>query len=155
MNACRLVLMTLLCAVVLSCSHAYAETDEDIAAFTSLNGSRSLKCTYTLASNTQGKGRGVVVKSVKEGLIVIFDSINYEHRTAKVIGNQLTSDVQVLPTASGLSFLELTPSGNVIITTVFPAYAGDKKFSAVMSKHILMMGDAIPSQWHGTCKSGG
>jgi hypothetical protein len=87
-------------------------------------------------------------------MIVSFDSINYERRTAKMIGNQLISDVQVLPTASGISFLELTPSGDVILTTVFPANAGDKKFSAVMSRHISMMGDPVPSQWHGTCKSG-
>jgi hypothetical protein len=153
MNTYRVVLMTLFCAGVLWCSNAYAETEENIA-FTSLTGSRSLKCTYTLASNTRWKGRGVQVKSVNEGMIVSFDSINYEHRTATVRRNQLTSDVQVLPTASGISFLELTPSGSVIITTVFPAFADDEKFTAVMSRHVLMMGDPVPSQWHGTCKSG-
>jgi hypothetical protein len=153
MKRCTVSVMSFLCAWLFWGSDSHAAMDEG-AAFNFLMGIHSLKCTYTLGSNAKWHGEKVQVKSIKEEMILYFDSINYKGRTARAIGNQMATDVQLLLTPRGVSFLEETGSGNLIINTLFPVFAGNtKKFTAVMSRHLMMINDPIPSQWHGTCEA--
>lgn len=71
----------------------------------------------------------------------------------RVIGNQEGGDVHLVVRPPGLTFIEGTPSGNVIVTTAFPHEAeSPEEFTAVQSRHVDIMGSPLPSQWHGTCK---
>ncbi|CCD06488.1 hypothetical protein [Legionella pneumophila] len=78
------------------------------------------------------------------------------------------TDVRAFMSPSGITFIEVTDTGNFIYTTVFPSYLGDKKINsepqkdtflfqkayiAVTSRHIYapIIG-AMPSQLHGYCR---
>lgn len=133
---------------------AWAGTKED--AFDSLVKSRSLKCAFPLGSSMDWYNAPGKLKQSDEGMAMHFDSIDLKTRKARAIGNQMATDVSVQPTASGLTFIEFTLSGNPIVTTVFPAYkAGSREFIAVMSRHLFFMGPPLVSQYHGTCKEWG
>ena len=112
-----------------------------------------LKCTYV--DGTMGDWIKGDLKLEKCNPVppAVFDSINLKGGTARLIGNQGSADVIVIPTPSGITFMETTGTGNVVFTTVFPVY---KKYSndfiAVTSRHMNLPGGPLPSQCHGTCK---
>lgn len=97
----------------------------------------------------------------------IFSSIDLKARTATMGGNVGSGQVSVFSTTSGVTFIELTQSGNVNITTVFASFLeGSERsslmgplFPAVHSRHFFSeplipgFGQAavMPSQYHGTC----
>jgi hypothetical protein len=123
---------------------------------------KSLKC-YYLEGYTGIWDNGVL-KIEKgnfgipgKGSAMVFDSIDLNKGTARVIGNQGASDVIAIATQSGISFIEKTPAGNLMIATVFAYYKkGTEEFVSVYSRHFGAMSQTklgpMPSQWHGTCK---
>lgn len=83
---------------------------------------------------------------------VHFNSIDLSSGTAQMAGNGGTSDVLVLSTGSGLTFVEHTSFGNLIFTTIFKSdVPGRNELIAVMSRHMQLFTDPVPSQYHGTC----
>ena len=84
----------------------------------------------------------------------IFYSIDLETHRAKMMGNAGTGTILVLSTASGLTFIEQTETGNVNTTTVFATYKkGTTEFPCVHSRHLLVLSThPLPSQYHGACK---
>ena len=83
----------------------------------------------------------------------VIDSIDLQGGKARAVGTQGVSNEIALVTASGLTFIEKTNTGNQIFTTVFadgpliPLY-----LLAVTSRHMVMMGVVIVSQWYGRCE---
>jgi hypothetical protein len=128
----------------------------------SLLKAKSLKCYYSEGYTgiwDDGKlkiDKGHFGTSERDSAIV-FDSIDLKKGTARLIGNQGSSDVIALATQSGISFIEKTPVGYLMVTTVFAYYKkGTDEFVCVYSRHVgsfspLKLGP-MPSQWHGTCK---
>ncbi|OFW21383.1 MAG: hypothetical protein A3H97_20225 [Acidobacteria bacterium RIFCSPLOWO2_02_FULL_65_29] len=54
--------------------------------------------------------------------------------------------------ATALTFLELSQTGNPLVTVVFPQFrAGTRKLLAVDSEHIYAMGGTTVGQYYGTC----
>ena len=64
---------------------------------------------------------------------------------AYMLGNNGSSEVDVLPNGSGISFLEISAVGNIFTTTI--SLAGD----AVHSRHTMILKELVPSQYYGTC----
>jgi hypothetical protein len=89
----------------------------------------------------------------KEDSYAIFDSIEIKNGKARLIAFSAT-DVSVLATEGGITFIEAAPSGNLSIVTVFPIKEqGSNKFIAVMSRHMYMFGlEPLPSQTYGTAE---
>jgi hypothetical protein len=118
----------------------------------------SLRCSFSLVMQADwesGKLKNSVDK--EEDIVLHFDSINPKRGKARLIGNEGATDVVVIPSASGLNFLEETPSGNINFTAIFQsAEKNSTDFIAVTSRHLLFPGLAglypFPSQHHGTCK---
>lgn len=54
--------------------------------------------------------------------------------------------VKVVPGATGITFLEVLATGAVQTTTI------NEKGKAVHSRHTLLAGEFVPSQYYGTCK---
>jgi hypothetical protein len=91
-------------------------------------------------------------------MIVVYDNINIERGTARVIyekgvpgggGGDLTARWQ----ANALWLIEAAPAGNLILTTIFPRYAdGTRDFIALDSRHsaIIIVSGSMSS---GTCKA--
>ena len=123
-------------------------------AFKALFAARSLKC--EIGPGTAAKWSDAKISLAKDSanLTVHFDSVDVKSGKARLIGNQGAGDVAVWGTASGITFVEMTGFGNLVITTVFPQQIrGRPEFYAVMSRHIAGFGgNPIPSQYHGSCK---
>ena len=87
------------------------------------------------------------------GAIMVFDQIDTQKRTARMIGNAGADDVTAIQTAKTLSFIEISPSGNIFLTSIFTAMpTEDWRFPAVHSRHIHISEAAlIPQQYYGTC----
>ncbi len=82
---------------------------------------------------------------------VVFDNIDNAKSTARIIGDNGGADVYVIETSQSLSFLEITLSGNQILTSIFINNPfKDGSFPVVMSRHVSII-NPIVSQYYGTC----
>ena len=123
---------------------------------------KSIKCTYgngtvanwaILGSDGSPKLETALFAESKADCSVVFDSIDLEKGTARVIGNNGATDVSAKRTPQGVTFIEITPVGNVVIDTVFAKFKqGTSEFICVESRHNDGLSSPIPSQYHGTCK---
>jgi hypothetical protein len=117
---------------------------------------QSIRCQLDKGAQANWESGGAMIEetSYGDGGTFVFDSIDLGAGTARLIGNVDEVTVNVFSTPAGLTFMELTPSGNVTFTTVFatPPVTGDPRFIAVESRHNLLFTEAIPSQYHGTCE---
>lgn len=62
-----------------------------------------------------------------------------------LVGNAGSSEVEIIPNTDGVSFVEITNSGNVMVTAI--AVGG----AAVHSRNGIMFKDLVPSQFYGNC----
>jgi hypothetical protein len=118
---------------------------------------KSLKCNFRLGSVGEWDESGPKVERDSKGLgILHFDGIDLDHRRARLIGNQGAGDISVIAGPAAINFVERTPAGSLIVTTVFAAYQPNTTtFVAVTSRHVslgLVGGGAVPSQYYGTCQ---
>ena len=83
---------------------------------------------------------------------VVYDDINLQRGTARVIGNAGASDLTVSWQANALWLFERTDFGNVVETTVFPTYAeGTQDFVVIESRHSRLGSFVLGEQSSGTC----
>jgi len=139
--------------------NTFAEKEKDVdTLYKKLLEAKSLKfiskksCT---AEWKNGKPELTVDNEVteKEFPYLIFDSIDLKKGTARLIGNQGASDVKVIATLAGLTFIEQTDLGSVNITTVFAScIEGTEEYIAVHSRHIDLGILPLLSQIHGICE---
>lgn len=134
---------------------ALSQTDDAVSR---LVASRSLRCQFDQGTQAKWETGNLKIETVRfgEGGAVTFDSINSKAGRARVIGNAGAGDVDLIPAAGALTFVETTGLGSVNVTTVFGEYRTrlSREFIAVQSRHIIgMLGSApLPSQFHGTCR---
>jgi hypothetical protein len=98
----------------------------------------TIECVYPTYSDE----RGSHTVNDRFKLTFIIDS---EKGSAYVVGGQGGAKVDQVAGEDGLSFIEITGSGNVMVTTV------DKKGSSVHSRNLTLHGILLPSQYYGTC----
>ncbi len=79
------------------------------------------------------------------------DNVDVRAGNARMVGNAGSEDLFVLSRAGALHFLEITPTGNLNITTIFSAVAGAGTLKAVHSRHVLLF-HPLPSQAYGYCR---
>ncbi len=90
----------------------------------------------------------------REDCIMIFDSIDLKKGTARFIGGSGSVDVKVIATPTGVTFVEESDSGNLMITTVFASYKkGTRDHIFVHSRHMIFFGEPLSSQFHGVCST--
>lgn len=94
-------------------------------------------CNFTIEATSKG------LKNETFGFSYVVDS---ETQKAYLVGNAGSSEVQEIANESGVSFLEITGSGNVMVTAI--TESGD----AVHSRNGIMSGKLIPSQHYGKCQ---
>ncbi|BDU59354.1 hypothetical protein LMORI2_23360 [Limnohabitans sp. MORI2] len=61
------------------------------------------------------------------------------------MGNNGSAEVKAIQNAGGISFVEITTSGNVMVTTI--AKSGE----AVHSRNAVMQSQLVSSQYYGKC----
>lgn len=124
------------------------------ASTVSLSAVRSLKCQFPRGIFIKWNGGTISPESDGEGLPeIFFDNINFATGKARIIGNNGASDVSLIRQSAGLSFVETTTFGSVIITTIFTHSTPDGEYLAVMSRHIDSLASPLPSQYYGMCRA--
>lgn len=66
-------------------------------------------------------------------------------KKAYLIGNAGSSEVEIIPNIDGISFVEITGSGNVMVTAI------TRSGEAVHSRNGIMFKELVPSQYYGSC----
>ena len=120
----------------------------------SLFQAQSVKCEWgqgTIVSWNEGRPlleQGSFGKDAE----IIFDSIDTQVGTARIIGNASAGDISVVETPVGLTFIEQATFGGMNFTTVFAHFVEPENvaLAAVTSRH-LSFASPFPSQYHGTC----
>ena len=113
----------------------------------------TLKCSFTASASTEFKAGQRAISSTKDEGQSTFSTINIPKGTAKVIGNIRAADVVVRYTQGEIWFIETTPAGNLVITTVFPMYVqGTEDFVVVESRHSMVGTSVLGEQASGSCR---
>ncbi len=99
----------------------------------------SYYCSYPNYSDEEG-----LSKSDEFNIEFRYDTVTED---AFMVGNNGLSKVGAIKKSEGITFLELLSTGAVQTTTI----ANDNK--SVHSRHTLLWGDLVPSQYYGKCKN--
>jgi hypothetical protein len=144
--------MAALCAALCFASAGANSPPEDLAA--RLRHARGLHCTFTSAVTTWVRQGHRTVDQTHDKGSVVYDNINVDKGTARVIGNEGTADLIVwLDRLGSLWMLERTPGGNEVITTVVPMYAEDTNEFVVLESRHAFTGPIVTGETdYGTCK---
>ena len=95
-------------------------------------------CTFDRHASPDG------FKKMGEPFVLTFMT-DTDTKKTYVVGNNGSEAVRVEPQGQGVSFIEMTATGNLIVTTV------DNQGAAVTSRNIIMAGKLFPSQMYGKC----
>lgn len=72
-------------------------------------------------------------------------AVDTTENKAYMIGNAGVSEMIIVPSPNGITFIEITDVGNVITTTI------DESGNAVHSRNVILFGGLIASQLFGKC----
>ena len=98
----------------------------------------SYSCNYTTYSDSDGRHR--VTEEFKLTFIV-----DTSARKAYMIGNNGTAELQIVRNTDGVTLIEVTASGNVMVTAIA------RNGSSVHSRSTMISEDIVPSQYYGKC----
>jgi hypothetical protein len=114
----------------------------------------TLKCSFTAAASTVFKDGQRAISSTRDEGQSTFSTISIQKGTAKVISSIRAADVVVRYAQGAIWFIETTPAGNLVITTVFPIYVqGTEDFVVVESRHSMVGTSVLAEQASGGCKT--
>ena len=83
----------------------------------------------------------------------VFASLDIENGSAQMVGNNGAADINLLQGSDSLHFLEVTPTGNLNVTSVYTTQAKGGRFISVHSRHVGISGEPWMSQFWGTCEA--
>jgi hypothetical protein len=146
----RLVVCSVLGIVILTTASA-----ADNAA-SRLRNARSLRCTFSSSVDTWVRTGHRVIEQTQDKGTAVYDNIDIARGTARIVANAGAADIVVwLDSIWGsLWMLERTPSGNMVVTTVFPMYAeGTDEFVVLEARHSITGQIVLGQDSYGTCKT--
>ena len=98
----------------------------------------TFECDYATYSDRMGLHK-------VEGPFKLTFLIDSKADKAYLIGNNGSSEVVLIPNGGGVTLVETTDTGNVMVTAI------TKKGESVHSRNGIMGGKIIPSQYYGKC----
>jgi len=129
-------------------NHSMTDVDRLMAA-------RTIRCEFHSGTHaTFSKSLEAKIETTgKFGESFLFKDIKLREGVARLTGSASTT-VRARLTTTGLTFLEETESGNLVFYTVFfsPPNKKTRNFASVMSRHMDLIGDLVPSQYYGECE---
>lgn len=118
------------------------------AALLSLSATSSATELTTYRCSYERYSDGETIRKVKEPFEMTFVAEHAAKRATTTGNNGSTTVFVSLDKAGeGVSFVEVTPAGNVMTTVV------DSKGTSIHSRHTIMAGEVVPSQYYGSCKT--
>ncbi len=119
-----------------------------------LHSAKTFRCEFAVGVSTRMNGDKPLPKLNKDKLELVFDQLDMEKGTGRLIGNIGGADVTVLSSVEALSIIERTMSGSLQVTVIYLSQLPDGTFKAVHSRHTTMLGGVpMPSQFYGTCQA--
>ena len=117
-----------------------------------LLGARTISCLFRtgLSANWIEGAPAMRLSQFSSTGLLIIRSIDIRNRSAIYSGNIGEEAVVVMASPFALHFVERTDSGGLNTTTVFSAAKGGRHV-AVHSRHSVIVGQPLPSQFHGLC----
>lgn len=100
---------------------------------------RTFVCEYILLASPDG------VETVDNGKFILTFIVDSETEKAYMLGNLVTEDVTLILNEDGLNFVEVTDTGNVMLTTII------RGGYSIHSRHSIISEEAVPSQYYGSC----
>jgi len=106
---------------------------------------RSFKCTFPWKASIGWDSQEPTIESKKQDFGFFIDGVDLKAAKARIIGNNGSDDLTPIPGDNVLTFIEITPNGNVNTTTIFVWRDKRNGFKAVHSRHISigMKTDAV------------
>lgn len=137
-------------------------------AFKKLISAKSIECYFPQGVRANWQGGAMKLEEDHFSDATHFDNIDLSGKgRARVIGNRGTTDIMAFASPTGITFIEKTDIGNLIYTTVFPSYLGDKKINSEPKKNTFLFQEAyiavtsrhayhlrygiMPAQYYGYC----
>lgn len=114
---------------------------------------KTLRCEFVLTVAGEMQGDTPTMTTTRRSSELIFDQIDITAGTGRLIGNAAAADVSVIAGDNGITLLELTGAGNLLVTVVHLAKDSLGRFKAVTSRHTAVLGNPIPSQAYGACRA--
>lgn len=105
-------------------------------------GAHAAPTSYTCKFQLEATPKGVTKPEKPFNLRFLVDSTTDK---AYLLGNAGSSEVTVIPNSDGVSFIEVTGSGNVMVTAI------TRSGEAVHSRNGIMFKELVPSQFYGSC----
>ena len=99
----------------------------------------TFKCEYPSYANEEG------LHSVESEFVLTF-LVDFDTGKGYILGNVGSSEISILQSDGGMSFIEVTAVGNVMTTTM------DDSGKSVHSRNSVMFGELLPSQYYGSCE---
>lgn len=96
-------------------------------------------CQYEIVASPDG------LKLAKDFKLTFI--VDNESDKAYMLGNLGTEDVLMRSTEEAVNFIEITDAGNIMLTTI------DASGFSVHSRHTVMFGEIVSSQYYGNCES--
>ena len=97
---------------------------------------------YTCQFGVEASPKGLAKQAKPFELRYVVDAST---KKAYLLGNAGSSEVEIIPNTDGISFVEITASGNVMVTAI--STSGE----AVHSRNGIMFKALVPSQFYGKC----
>ena len=146
---------SVLLALLLASVTAAAADDDPVAA--RLRSARSLQCTYTSTVATMIRDGQRTTKERTLNFTVTFDKIDLAKGTARVFAGDPANDTDDLQAwwgrLGGLWLVEHNPLGTLIVTTIFPMYAGGTNdFVVLRGIQLTTTITIVAEEMYGTCK---
>ena len=98
----------------------------------------SYVCSFTVEASPKGLAK-------QEKPFELRYVVDTTAKKAYLVGNAGSSEVEIIPNTDGVSFVEITNSGNVMVTAIAANGA------SVHSRNGIMFKDLVPSQFYGKC----
>ena len=86
-------------------------------------------------------------EKIKVPLKLVFEDLDYNNNSGRMVGENGSAEIGLITTGN-INIIEVTPSGNMTVTTIF--LNPKNTYNAVHSRHIDMFG-AVVSQYYGIC----
>jgi hypothetical protein len=115
-------------------------------------GPTAMKCLFERgAFSTVNPKNGFASEPTNNKMELTFAALNPTQGTAQLVGNVGASNVSLIDGAAGISFVEVTPTGNITLTTVYTTEVNGR-FVAVHSRHMGAADRPMVSQIFGSCQ---
>lgn len=146
----RKLATVLIAAAPFSLPSSAAGAQDKVSAFSA----STYRCAFPVNASVDMRAAPLKPVVQQKPFDLIFDQVDLQKGTGRLIGNQGGSDVVVVPAAEAVTMVERVGSGILQITVIFAAKNADGSLQAVHSRHtVAFSGEPVPSQYYGSCRA--